>query len=485
VTEVTEVTAVSTTAQATSCDGSRSKPHPMRTAARICAFPLVAAGLAAAGCTASAEDVRPPPDQLSFPTGMAASPDGSALFVANANSELRYDSGSIGVIDLNVVRGVIDGWVGASAIPANCTPDLDHGETLVCDEAQFFRRDAAVRVGNFATDLTIQDFSAGGTTKLRVIVPTRGDPSIAWADYDGNRLSCTAGTDTFALCDDAHRLSSLDNDPNQAALLGEPFSVFADAVRGFAMVSHLATGAITLINAPADSGQVAIVDTQGVFTPTLSNGGASTIAGRTPGSKDGDLIYAGASSENRIQSFTVTNLDGAAAYLVPGAYFFLDSVGASAGNSTDTRAIRFSASGDRLYVVNRAPPSLQVFDTSLSPTGVPRNLLQGASDICREASSLALLDPGSDAHPVGERVYVTCFQDGQIYIVDPTGLSHVEDIVTVGRQPYAAVAVATDPAHKQLFVSNFLEDTIAVIDLSIDSPKRNRVVLRIGIPRAR
>ncbi|HMG56402.1 MAG TPA: hypothetical protein VK601_23040, partial [Kofleriaceae bacterium] len=73
----------------------------MRTAARMCAF---AAGLAAAGCTASSEDVRPPPDQLSFPTGLAVSPDGNALFVSNANSELRYDSGSIGVVDLTIVR---------------------------------------------------------------------------------------------------------------------------------------------------------------------------------------------------------------------------------------------------------------------------------------------------------------------------------------------------------------------------------------------
>ena len=447
----------------------------------MCAF---AAGLAAAGCTASSEDVRPPPDQLSFPTGLAVSPDGNALFVSNANSELRYDSGSIGVVDLTTVRSVIDAWLAAGAAPDKCSPDPDHAETLVCDEAQFFRREAAVRVGNFATDLTIQDFSAGGTTKLRVFVPTRGDPSIAWADYDGDRLSCTNGSDVYALCDDAHRLASLNNNPDQAALLGEPFSVFADSTRGFAMVSHLATGAVTLINAPADSSQVAIVDTLGVFIPTLSNGGASTIAGRTPTGPD-DLVYVGASSENRLQTFTIAKLDGAAAYLVPGPYFFLDSVGASAGNSTDTRAIRFSSTGDRLYVVNRAPPSLQVFDTSLSPTGVPRNLLQGASDICREASTVAVLDPGSVAHPVGERVYVTCFQDGQVYVVDPTGLTHVEDIITVGRGPYAAVAVASDMTHKQLFISNFLEDTIAVIDLSIDSPKRNRVVLRIGTPRSR
>jgi YVTN family beta-propeller protein len=91
---------------------------------------------------------------------------------------------------------------------------------------------------------------------------------------------------------------------------------------------------------------------------------------------------------------------------------------------------------------------------------------------------VAVIDLGPDA---GERAYVTCFQDGQVYVVDPRGQSQVEDIVTVGRGPYS-IAAAKDL--KQLFVSNYLEDTIAVIDVDPASPQRNRVVLRIGQPRA-
>jgi DNA-binding beta-propeller fold protein YncE len=83
---------------------------------------------------------------------------------------------------------------------------------------------------------------------------------------------------------------------------------------------------------------------------------------------------------------------------------------------------------------------------------------------------------------------VTCFQDGQIYVVDPHGQSKVEDIITVGRGPYGIVAATgVNPAanmQKQLFISNFLEDTIAVVDVTPSSKTRNRVVLRIGVPRA-
>jgi DNA-binding beta-propeller fold protein YncE len=80
----------------------------------------------------------------------------------------------------------------------------------------------------------------------------------------------------------------------------------------------------------------------------------------------------------------------------------------------------------------------------------------------------------------GERAYVTCFQDGQVYSIDPRGTGSVDDIVTVGRGPFAAVA---SQARGRVYISNFLEDTIAVLDVSPTSPTYDRVVLRIGTPR--
>jgi DNA-binding beta-propeller fold protein YncE len=135
----------------------------------------------------------------------------------------------------------------------------------------------------------------------------------------------------------------------------------------------------------------------------------------------------------------------------------------------------FSPSGDRLYLLNRKPPTLQILDTSIGPTGAPNNQVIGAVDVCRQASTVTVAGAGDD-----ERVYLTCFQDGQIYVVDPHGRGRVEDIITVGRGPYA---VAASPSGQRLYVTNFLEDTVAVIDLTPGSPTRHRVVLRIGEPR--
>lgn len=450
--------------------------------------------LVTAACTASAEDVRPPADQLFFPTGLAISPDERFLFAANANSELRYDSGSVSVISLDTVQATIAGWLSpAATIPDGCAQDPDHRETLTCDEAMFVVAGAGVRIGNFASDIAVQAFDGG---RLRVIVPTRGDPSISWADFDGARLSCTTGSEPFALCDDTHRLTAARDEPD-VGIPSEPFGVFADSVHGFAIVTHQTSGAVSLIDSPAD-GDAKIVDIRGnlfAADPLTLNRAATGVAGRFGAGGD-DIVYVGSRTENRIQTLTVGRQPNNTAYLLASNFFFLDAIGSTAGASADTRALQFSKDGSRLYVVNRNPPTVQIYDTSADESGFPRNAAVGGSDICREASTITLLDAGD-----GERAYVTCFLDGQMYVVDPAGLSQVTNIVTVGRGPYGiAAAGGLNPAattvttgadnatvttvHKQLFVSNFLEDTIAVVDVTPTSAKRDRVVLRIGLPRA-
>jgi hypothetical protein len=530
--------------QATSDDPARSKRHPMRTAASIeprrhaaalptggkprpstrdlsgargpgrsggswptwsaCALALVA------GCTASAEDVHPQPDVMAFPSGLAITPDEQFLFVANANSELRYDSGSIGVLEVGKIQDAIDGWL-ATRTTGDCEEEDGHTETLVCPAPQFLKGgkdpgDAGVRIGNFATDIALQDFSppggVGSPGPYRVFVPTRGDPSVAWADFVDGALSCNASGDTFALCDDAHRLSTLENDPDLAPLPEEPFGVFADGATGIAMVSHLNNGAVTLIAAPpppapGGTADVKIVDVRAGFFNVDVNGtvGATGITARpsTPGGTD-KIIYVGSRSDRRVQTFTIGTLPisepppapppavaAAPAYLVPGNFFLLTEVGNVVGGSTDTRGMKISDDGNRLYLVNRQPPTLQLYDTSMSTTGAPRNVGLGVIDICRQASTVAVLDNGT-----GERAYVTCFQDGQLYVVDPRDLSQPEDILLVGRGPYSVVGAAKGLGgrRKLLFVSNFLEDTIAVVNITPGDLTYNRVVLRIGTPRA-
>ncbi len=459
-------------------------------------FATLGCGLLVAACTADASDVQPREDEMFFPTGMTVAPDDSFAFVVNANSELRWDSGSVMVLDLDKVDDVVEAWTTRREVPAgdedqdgdgnddkkkdpdrhangetdDCIIDPDHTETLECDEARFFNEGAAVRIGNFATDISAQNLGNGN---LRLFIPTRGDPSIAWANWDGSTLSCVPGNNLNRQCDSDHRLSFPFNDDSLLGIPEEPYNVFAGD--DFAMVTHLTTGAVTLVDSPVGSDNVVVTDVLTNIFGADTNGirGATGIAG----SPNTGIIYVASRTEDRIQTFTVGRpANGKEPFLLPGKWFFLDAVGTFAGGSNDTRGLTFSPDGKRLYLVNRRPATLQVIDTDISPTGVPKDEPLGATDICRQGSTVTISGTGDD-----ERAYVSCFQDGQVYVVNPTSGVFVEDIILSGRGPYAVTAARS---RNKLFVTNFLEDTIAVIDIAPSSPTRNRVVLRIGIPRS-
>jgi hypothetical protein len=442
---------------------------------------------ALAACTASESAVEPPDSQFFFPTAAAVAPDDSVLFVTNGNSDLTYDSGSVSVVDLNIVDTIAGNWTASGIIPPNpadsdcaktdadgssncCFPDPTNALSLICDETQFMVPDAGARIGNFATDIAMQDTENG---TFRLIIPTRGDPSITWVDWSGTALNCNSDDKTFELCDDDHRISYLDNNQYIGILPDEPFFAWASSTGQFAVVSMFDTGDVTLINSPIGAKAVAADLSVAPFNPDPNTGlvGAAGVGGRiTP---TGDIVYVGGTTEDRIQTYTVGHpVDDSNPFLIEGPYFFLDAVGGQAGDSEDTRGITFSADSSRMYLINRDPPSLQIFDTAIDEQGTPANVAIGAADLCREANLLADVNSGD-----GDRIYVTCFQDGVIDVLDPNGGGTLIDQIETGSGPYA---VAASVARNKIYVTNFLEDTVSVIDIAPGSPTRDRVVLRIG-----
>ena len=440
----------------------------------------VLAVFAAGACTANSEEVRPRERDIFFPTGAAISPDDRWLFVTNANSELRFDSGSISVIDLIEVDNVIDAWVGSETVPAGCAPDTDRRETLICNEGgdesepapPFINGEAGVRIGNFASALAIQDKQTPDG-ELRLFAAVRGDPSVTWADFRNGRLEC--GPDSvFPLCDEEHRLAALFDAP-EATIPDEPFQIAVDSQSGFALVTHLTSGSVTLVDSPADAPPGVTDILRGLFAPDQQGArGAAGVAGRPDGANP-DLMYVTSRTEDRIQLLNV-ELDPMGAFVVPAGFFFLDAVGSNFGQSADTRYAQFAEGGDRLLLVNRRPPSLQIYDTTTDATGYPANRFVGATDLCREASNLAVADVGD-----GDKAFVTCFRDGEVYVLDTQPQPQVEWIVPVGRGPFG---IAASAARQKLFVTNFLDDTIAVVELDPASGLRYQVVLRIGVPRS-
>lgn len=432
------------------------------------------------GCPANGDDLQPPRDELVYPTGLAVSPDGARMFAVNANSDLRWSSGSVVVFDLDAVNDLVTRWVGLpladrgcqsqdgplAGEPCDCDPETP--TILACDQSRVTDSDAGVRIGNFATDVAVQDLGEGD---LRLFVPVRGDPSVTWIDYRGGELACDGTSEGYPLCDE-ERILTFAGDTDRD-LIEEPFEVYVDSASEVAVVTHLQRSAVSLVATPRD-GTPALVDavTDLFDNLILSNGtvilgAALGAAGRRVEGSDSALYYITSRTEDRVQMLAVAPPRGAApAQLVPAGFFFLDSV----QPSDDSRGIAFNADGTRAYLVNRNPPMLHVLDTSTTPTGLPANQVIASVDLCRDPANLAVTDPGE-----GTRVYVACFPEGQVWAIDPEA-AVVETILPVGGGPNA---VAVDEQRKRLYVASFLDHSLTVVDLDPASPSRNQVVLRL------
>lgn len=438
-----------------------------------CAKCLLAGGLLAvlAGCPATGEEVRPPRDQIFYPTALAITPDESRMFVVNANANLLHDSGSVVVVDLDAIDTMAQEWLeGDGALPPgkNCRRDARLPSLLQCDEREAIPNpDAGVRIGNFATAVALQELASGD---LRLFVPVRGDPSVTWIDYVNGELQCE-GDGAVPFCDTTNRILNLYGDPEATAIIDEPFGVYVDSVNQYAMVTHLSSAAVSLIDAPADGQPPQLVDALvGLFLASSGQPQSAVgVAGRAPGAEEG-LVYITSRSENRVQMLYVIDEGGRPATLAPSEDFFMTQV----EPSDDGRGIVFNADGSRAYIVNRDPPMLHVLDTALGRDGVPRNEFLGAVELCRDPANVAVADMGR-----GERAYVSCFPEGQVWVVDPEARS-VEAVIDAGRGPHA---LALAPGRKRLYVTNYLEDTIAVVDLTPGAGTENRMILRLGHPR--
>lgn len=480
---------------ATTAGSARSNSSPMRFYRAFALGCVLASAALVSACTASADEVRPPDDQLFFPTALALSPQETRLFVANGNSELRYDSGTVSVVLLSAVDDVLR-QRASGGTPSGCDIDPDQPETLVCDASNFIDGAASVRIGNFATGLAMQpDLTSRDPNDpkelddARLVVPVRGDPSVTFIEWNGEKLVCDDGDSSFAFCDDEHRLLSLRNDDELGAIPAEPFRVHAEPAKdnngtdttSYAVITHLSSGDITLVDTRRGRQPVIADVARSLFLGSaLTLPGGTAIAGRPNIDGSPTLIYAVSRSEDRVQMLTVEPATGnALPYLVPTNYFFLNATGGTSGGSSDSRGLAFTADGSRMVVANRRPPSLQVYDTTLGPTGFPRNQSLAAYDICREASGLAVADL-EPAAPEGDIAIVTCFREGTVHLLDPSGRRSLERITRVGRGPFDVV-ISTKTS-KRAYVANFLEDSIGVIDLE-PGPTQYREVLRIGKAR--
>lgn len=495
------------------------------------------------GCFDTDRGPSPPPREFYYPTGLVVSPGGKSLFVANSDFDLQYRAGTVQAIDLDRLRGLVARLQGSDEVgtvrcdagglavsdesdrilyPGLCAPiDLDSPPVdpdSPSDQQGTLVRNS-VNIGAFATDIQIvrqpdaafpklfpgtTDELGGpngdGSTRARLLLPVRGDPSLTWIDIDddtgGNQsFQMACGQGSSGRCDDAHR-AGVDpaTNPRELTLPSEPFAL-AVSERADAMVmTHQTSGAVSLILNDLGRGYCPSLAAR----PTLSYvmGGLPTgvtgavplplprwaltldkATGQLPAYAPGFLVsYRDAA---RIDLLRYNDDCGSSRrpYLTLNASTpIVSNAGGfdSRGMAIDTgrRKACEARCGEEdmkclegcagepidLYVANRAPPSLLVgqLTSDYITFADPIPLAQGASQV----SIGSIIDHDGQRQT---RVFAVSFDARLIYVYDPAARA-VESVVYTGRGP---TALAFDPQASYAYLAHFTDSYLSVLDLDM------------------
>jgi hypothetical protein len=486
----------------------------------------------AAGCRLSQDGVPPPADRIFFPGGAMVDPQGRWLYVVNSNSDLRYSDGTIAVVDLDAVRRddprvvpVADGrpqwarctseprYVPKATAPHECCWDYLDETILNCDEQDYLLRDRAVRIGSFGARPDMQTFDRPGSIVTgRMFLPVRGNNSITMVDVaataDDVRLFCTGprsgpnlDQERFAVCDERWRLDRADDplvdeqglnvpEDQVARLPDEPYALAVDQGPNLLYVGHLRGGAVSMFDLgtgtslrlpdllqihpdllPGDQNGSRGVTSLTVYNPSQNlctgktyvssrfrplatsfvvYGSGSAVAGcdvPSDGENERDIVMVGTGES------LGTGIGGAFGSEVRGVELILDE------NNSITRT----------FLLQRTPPALVAIDPG---TSAPYAIIE----VCQSPSSMAQ-HVGKD----GPMLYITCFDAGEVYVVDPS-VPRLRAIVPVGRGPASTVFDDKDPT--RAYVVGFGANNVLVLDIDPDSPRRDRIVQRLGFPSA-
>lgn len=378
-----------------------------------------------------------------YPIAMAATPSGSLVFAVGANFDRAYRGGKLRVIDT-----ATDAFVPGQ-----------------------------LEVSGFAGGIALQMPLAGTPTEQvpqRVLVTSRDDDAISIADFTAPTVSLSCGThDVDGHCDASHRYGlptstpPLGNDPMGIEIIpwdaGHWRVTVATSVSGHASVLQMDT-----VGKIANVGQVGL-GTGLYAVKTVPATGRTYVS-----SINSPAIYV-----LRVDP-DATAATGYKATTEPSVVLPSQSALSYA------RGLALSSDGARLYVADRSPTALIEIDVSPGPSGAPRNAVGAVIPLGPLPSEVAVAPTGPGGRDL---VYVSCFGDDAVWVVDPY-LREVVDIIRFHHAPYALTATkvpgldaAGKPQGWKLYTGLFAAHTIAVVPLEPSSPARHTITkLLAGSP---
>lgn len=487
---------------------------------RFLGIPLLAA---LSSCVSPGDGPSPPAAEMYYPVGIAVSPAGHTLYVANSDFDLQYNAGTVMALNLDRVRALIpplwnpqDPNYPCGALPANPNRLLYPGRCGPADlihppDGQGTLVAASVQIGAFATDaLVVARSDAPGA---RLFVPVRGDPSLTWIEIDDDRttqppsrtLYCGQSSDS-PRCDATHRAGE-DPDTNlrRVVMPPEPYGVAADATGQALVVTHQAAAAVSLITNPWDGvptmqfalgnlapgpvGLASVPVPEFVFAASVPHRPAFLLSYRAAAELDVLRYYDDAAASparpflTRTAAVGITvNADGQ------------DSRGLAI-DDTDRRQCEQACNGSlpclqecaaipaQLFIANRTPPSLIIGEVRSDVS------LTGTNDQITIYDSVPL-SFGPSRVQVGQiideqglpqrRVFVSCFDSRYVFIYDPVA-NRIDGEIRTGRGPHG---LAFDPTAPLLYIAHFTDSYIGIVDLDQRHAETyGTIVLTLGTPQ--
>jgi DNA-binding beta-propeller fold protein YncE len=482
---------------------------------------LVSLTLAGASCGFGQSGIEPPSDRIFFPAGMAVDPGGEWLYVVNSNSDLRFNAGT--VVAVNLVEAAKDRAAAKDpktprcpnstfVQPQNgahrfCCRDFVDDNIIDCDDRGYVNAAATVRIGSFGGAVVVQPFENKDPIHRRLFVPVRAEPSVTYIDATVTpgalSLSCTPpGSGANAFCTDDHRIKTapfLAPDGTQIKFQEEPHPMLLDKDLGVLFVGHLGgveggklvPRGVSVIDVchpgnPTSPPQLAAILTD-ALPPSTGAIGVTSLTQQAPGHADQPLLATAELTADIAELVFVTPslvpCDSKPARdlrLASGRRFASSAFGT---HGADLRGLVVDPDAERAWVLHRQyalrteynPPSVVALDRHPDEHGLPLNRPTGVLGVCNGPNRMILHDAGR-----GPRLFVNCFENGQIYVIEPNELA-VEAIIEVGTGPIDFVFADTDPTIA--YVAGFANNNVAVVDLQPGSPTEYRVIQRIGFSR--
>jgi hypothetical protein len=449
-------------------------------------------------CPSTSKYSGPPENQFYFPTGIVhvdrpGSTEG-VLFVANANFDKRFSTGSVVGLKLDGLGlpafGAFDG--GAPRIT-----DLQVQPDAVVQVASFTGemaglplRDDAMRLfvpsrseGNLFQAIDVS-FGADGQPKLSCVLPPGADPS-------SSRTDCTASAPSFTQYEFDEGGVPRAPVPYGVAVRARSCTVDADCGEG----RTCAAGTCKARDGDV-FGDVWVTHLEQADSPLASHLNYRAYAVRL----DSDALSVGVDSYINIGSGATSSvaLGQRWTYVSGRVIPSTTTTSASPGQLVrlvertgvvwtqglesnfqvaEGRGVALSSDERRLYVIGRGPNTLVVVSID-DPTS--------AGPLLRVVRAVPLPSGSNEIRTIprpgrSDLVAVTCSAGGLVVLYDDEVGDLVAQVQCVGLQSFG-LAVSQRPPGARLFVSNFSDGRVAIVDIAdLNRPQEARIAGYLGL----